>query len=169
MAGRGEQEAIAKYEEFHRFRPRKIGSFGKGFHIPSVVYRAGKGTWVTYQSDKVDPSTLRLPRRPVDYIHEHGAGVTYYLPVANEHTERGKIAVPERFVEAEALTCLGKNLGYCFINEDGEEIEARSTRPYPELYATPDGKCLLVIQSKKTVTAMAWGGGLGVFARGIDG
>jgi hypothetical protein len=50
---------------------------------------------------------------------------------------------------------------------DGREAEGRA--PLPDLCCTPDGKCLLVVQGKRKVLAMMWGGALGVFARGIDG
>jgi hypothetical protein len=165
---RDKTAAEAKFTEFHRFPPRKLGEFADGFAIPRIVYHAGAGRWVTYRSDKTDPETLKKPRAPINYIHEHNAGVGYYLSSPTEHTTK-RCDVPERFIEVDALALLGINLGYCFVTDDGEEIEAVSTKPKPELYATPDGKCLLVVQSKKKVLAMAWGGALGVFARGIDG
>lgn len=165
MSRRADKEAAAeKYEEFHRYPPKKIGEFASGFSIPKTVVTGGKALWITYRSGKVDPATLRKPRSPVDYIHEFNAGVVAYLA-----TGTGKrVSVPREVRDVEALTKLGTNLGFCF--EDGdEEVEAVSTRPMPELYATPDGKCLLVVQDKRRVIAMFWGGALGVFARGIDG
>jgi hypothetical protein len=157
-------EAIDTFERFHRFTPMKVGAFGKGFTIPSQVRRAGAGCWVTYRSDKVDPATLKKPRAPVDYIHEFDAGVNIYLAEG-----QGAITqVPGEFVEADALTKLGTCLGFCF-ESGSKKTEAESTAPMPELYAVPSGKCLLVIQSKRQVIAMIWGGALGVFARGIDG
>lgn len=160
--------AVEKYEEFHRFKPKKIGDFGPGFSIPKVVYEGGKAKWVTYRSDKVDPSTLKKPKSPIDYIHEHDAGVVCYLAAQGLHATK-KVAVPEEFRDIGALVRLGTNLGFCFVDADGEEIEAVSQAPMPELYSTPDGKCLFVVQSKRSVIAMEWGGALGVFARGIDG
>lgn len=161
------EEAIEKYREFHRYDPKKI-IVGRGFAIPSRMYRAGKALFVTYQSGKVDPETLRKPNRPVNYIHEHDAGVVTYLSRAVD-TDGVSVDVPERFRRVPALTRLGFNLGFAFETADGDKREARATRPYPDLYTTPCGKCLLVIQNRKTVLAMMWGGGLGVFARGIDG
>lgn len=156
--------AVAKYQEFHRFAPKKLGEFSSGFAIPARVRLCGKGKWVTYRSDKVDPATLKRPRKPVDYIHDFDAGVLV-------HMTKGKgdlVDVPEEFRHVDALVLLGQNLGFCFETDDAE-IEAVSTPPLPELYATPDGHCLLVVQSKRDVKAMIWGGALGVFARGIDG
>lgn len=154
-------EALEKYEEFHRRKPKLVGEFPKSFRIPIVMTRAGRSEWVTYRSDKVDPETLRKPKKPIDYIHEHDAGVTTYVPA-----ERGKssVFVPETFRDVAAIVRLGTCLGFCV---DGREAEA--VAPMPDLYCTPDGKCLLVIQSRQTVLAMMWGGALGVFARGIDG
>ncbi len=167
-----EQEAaVAKYKEFHRQDPVKIGEFGGNFAIPKHVYRAGKCLWTTYRSTKVDPSTLRKPRKPVNYIHEHDAGVMLYVVDAGEldaETPLERVAVPREFQQVEVLTRLGHNLGYKFVLE-GNDLEAEAVEPLPELYCTPDGKCLLVVQSKRTVIAMMWGGALGVFARGIDG
>lgn len=156
--------AVAKYQEFHRFAPKKLGEFSSGFAIPARVRLCGKGKWVTYRSDKIDPATLKKPRNPVDYIHDFDAAVLV-------HMTKGKgdlVDVPEEFRHVDALVLLGQNLGFCFETDDAE-IEAVSTPPLPELYATPDGHCLLVVQSKRDVKAMIWGGALGVFARGIDG
>lgn len=154
-------EAIDKYEEFHRHAPKKMGAFSRSFRIPASVRRAGSGRWVTYQSDKVDPETLRRPSKPVDYIHQHDAGVNVYLP--------GKgVTVPREFVEVDALVKLGTFLGFCYV-ERGKELEVAGVRPMPELYCNPKGTCLYVIQSKREVLAMIWGGALGVFSRGIDG
>jgi hypothetical protein len=158
--------AVERYVEFHRYEPRKIGAFPKAFAIPTRMYRAGASKWVTYRSGKVDPTTLEKPRAPVNYIHEHDSGVVTYLP---EQSDSGATDVPERFREIPALTRLGFCLGFCFEDASGDRCEAEGRQPLPDLYTTPDGKCLLVIQSRSKVLAMMWGGGLGVFARGIDG
>lgn len=163
-SGDDEHRAIAKYEQFHRLPPTKIGAFASGFTIPRTVHLGGKGKWVTYRSSKVDPATLKKPKRPVDYIHEFDAGVKIYLT----HGDGERVDVPDEYRDVEALTRLGLNLGFCFVDDDGE-VEAVSEAPMPELYAIPSGHCLLVVQSKKKVLAMMWGGGLCVEARGIDG
>jgi ADP-Ribosyltransferase in polyvalent proteins len=155
------QDALDKYEEFHRHAPKRVGEFSPRLEIPSTIHRAGESKWVTYRSDKVDPETLRRPRNPINYIHEHNAGVVTYLPDG-----AGAITkVPEAFRDIPALVLLGTCLGFAF----GDDIEASATAPKPDLYCTPCGKCLIVIQSRESVLAMMWGGALGVFARGIDG
>ncbi len=161
-------DAIAKYVEFHRLDPKKIGEFPASFVIPPRMYRAGNAKWLTYESGKVDPESLRKPRRPVSYIHEHGPGVVTYLTTPSDADPEGT-AVPGRFRDAPALARLGFCLGFCFEDPVGEKHEACATKPFPELYTVADGRCLLVIQGKRDVLAMMWGGGLGVYARGIDG
>ncbi len=170
------EEAVDKYKEFHRHEPERVGAFAQGFAIPEQAIRVGDAKWVTYRSDKVDPETMRRPRRPVDYIHEHHAGVGTYLPVLTFdpqlekafHGSPGPRAVPSKFFESPTLVRLGICLGFAFAR-DGVEHEFKSVPAMPDLYCTPDGRCLLVIQSRQQVLAMMWGGALGVFARGIDG
>ncbi len=156
------EAAVELYKTFHRYDPKSLVEVS-GFTIPKRVRRVGNGKWVTYRSGKVDPATLERPKKAVDYIHEHDAGVVVYMTDGKPDTN-----VPEEFTSAAALVRLGHNLGFCFVDDDGEQ-EAEGTAPLPDLYATPDGKCLLVVQSQKKVLAMMWGGALGVFARGIDG
>ncbi len=160
--------AVELYKTFHRFEPRKIGAFSSGFRIPQVMYKGGSAVWVAYQSGKVDPATLRKPSKPVNYIHEHDAGVRCYLASRRDAGGVPGSEVPEQFRNIEALTRLGYCLGFCY-KDGGKEIEVQGVKPYPDLYATPDGRCLLVIEKQRRVLAMMWGGGLGVFARGIDG
>ncbi len=163
-------DAVAKYEEFHRYPPTIIGEFSTGFAIPRRARLAGDSKWVTYRSGKVDPSTLKRPRKPVDYIHEHDAGVkTYTMPSRDFRPTGRETDVPRFIVEAPALTRLGENLGFCFVTPEGRTKHAETTEPLPDLYTTPCGKALLVIQDKREVLALMWGGALGVFARGIDG
>jgi hypothetical protein len=170
--------AVDKYVEFHRFGPRQIGKFPESFQIPTRMYRAGTSKWVTYESSKVDPETLVRPHRPISYIHEHDAGVTTYLTTAGGlDLDLERIEVPAAFRTPQALTRLGICLGFCFVDPAGNKREASGTRPLPVLYTVPSGKCLLVLDLHRErgrihdveVIAMMWGGGLGVFARGIDG
>lgn len=151
--------AVDKYKEFHRLDPRKMEEVHE-LHIPSRVRKLGPAKYVLYRSGKKDPVSLRKPSRPVDYIHEHNAGVIVYATDGTSDTD-----VPGAFREVTALVQLGKCLGFGL--RDG--TEADGVDPLPDLCCTPDGKCLLVVQGKKKVLAMMWGGALGVFARGIDG
>lgn len=161
-------EAIGKYEEFHRDEPKRIGRFPDSFQIPAHAYRAGRARWVTYRSTKVDPATLRKPRGTVDYIHEHDSRVYTYL-TRSPGAYADRVDVPAHVRKSPALVRLGLCLGFCFEPPDDMPVEANGKAPFPDLYTTPCGKYLLVVQSRKTVLAMMWGGALGVFARGIDG
>lgn len=162
------RQAAEKYEEFHRYAPEQIVVGPSSFRIPARMFLAGPALAVMYQSRKVDPETLRRPARPVNYIHEHDAGVECYLSQRAD-AEGPETEVPRQFREVEALTRLGLCLGFAFEDADGEQCEVESRAPLPELYATPNGRCLLVVQSRREILAMMWGGALGVFARGIDG
>jgi hypothetical protein len=152
-------KAVDKYEAFHRFGPKKMVELGQ-LVIPRRVRTLGPAKYVLYRSDKVDPSTLRKPSKPVDYIHEHDAGVIAHATDGKPDTD-----VPPQFAKAKALVHLGQCLGFGL--KDGTDAEA--TDPLPTLAATPDGHCLLVIQGGKKVLAMIWGGNLRVEPRGIDG
>jgi hypothetical protein len=163
------EDAKAKFEEFHRKKPTKVGEFANSFRIPSQVGELGKAVHVLYRSNKKDPATGKQPKKPVDYIHEHYAGVKAYAcerPYGVTRLEQ--CDVPDFITKCDALVLLGFCLGFRYKDDDGEH-DAEGEEPLPELYATPCGKALLIIQSKKEVLAMIWGGGLGVWARGIDG
>jgi len=170
---RDAERAIETYERFHRYAPKNIGEFHKSFAIPSSLVNLGRGKWVTYRSGKVDPATLKKPRGTVDYIHEFDSGVNVYVPGSNK---KATLKTPSEFVEADALTLLGTCLGFCYKDRGDDNnarrdlgIEVAATAPYPELYTVASGRCLVVVQSKREVLALIYGGSLGVFARGIDG
>jgi hypothetical protein len=157
--------AASMYKAFHRFEPRKVGEFERSFAIPSHAKKQGRSINVMYRSDKTDPETLKRPRKPVDYIHDHDPGVcTYLLEGAGARTE-----VPAWIREIDALVLLGGCLGFTFENPDGETIEGTGTGKLPELYTTTNGKTLLVIENKRTLVALMWGGKLRVEPRGIVG
>lgn len=156
------QAAKEKFEEFHRKKPTKIFTRATS-PIPAKVRELGKAMFVLYRSSKNDPDTGRPVPKPIDYIHEHDAGVHCYSPARG-----GTVAVPAFIRDAEALVLLGTCLGFAF-KDGGKTREAESIKPFPELYATPCGKALLVIQDKTDVLAIVWGGALGVESRGIVG
>lgn len=167
MARDDETRAVEKYVEFHRYDPKWIID-GGGFRIPETMYRAGRALYVNYRSAKVDPETMRRPSHPVNYTHDHDDGVVTYLASAKQ-ADGSRVSVPTQFRAVEALTRLGYCLGFSFRDAAGNDIVAEGSNPLPDLYTTPDGTCLLVIQGRRNVLAMMWGGKLGVFGRGIDG
>jgi hypothetical protein len=158
------------YESFHRYEPRNIGKFDPSFRIPRKVYKQGRAINVLYRSPKVDPETLSKPKRPVDYIHDHDSrGVVTYL-VEGDGEE---VATPDWICEAAALTSLGQCLGFAFEDPSGKEVTAKGKTPLPELYTVqvgwPKRAALLVVQDKRDVIAIIWGGKLRVEPRGIVG
>jgi hypothetical protein len=166
MARDPEELAAGLYEDFHRYPPRKVGEFGAGFKIPDRVHRQGKSINVLYRSGKVDPETLKKPRKPVDYIHEHDSkGVTTYLTKG----DGPGASTPDWLRDADALVLLGSCLGFAFEGPRGKLVTAEGRAPLPELYATTNGKALLVIQGKRDLIALVWGGKLNVEPRGIVG
>lgn len=162
------EAALERYKAFHRFDPKDIGEFPSSFKIPAKMKRVGPAKWTTYRSGKVDPATLKRPKRPVNYIHEHDAGVHVYVPVDDKEFAGETVSVPTDFRDVTALAMLGESLGFC-VQVDDDEIEAENEGKLPELYCSSDGKCLYIIEDKRELVAMIWGGALGVFPRGIDG
>ncbi len=155
-------KAVAKYKEFWRQEPTKVGEFPSSFKIPTRVHGMGRIIHVLYESLKTDPETLKKPGKPLAYIHEHDWGVHVHDLQGDLDTE-----VPDFIANAQALVCLGQCLGFKWRDGEGDEHEAEGTDPLPDLWCTVDGRALLVIQSKKKVLQIIWGGSLGVEARGI--
>lgn len=156
---------VRKYIEFHQFEPRKVGKFHSDFEIPTEAVLAGDAVHVLYRSDKLNPTTGE-DEGWIDYIHDHKSGVKIY------RTDRGFHNGPVRSVpgfirRVSSLVRLGDCLGFAYLDSEGEKIEGKGKRPLPELYTIPSGRALLVVQSKRRVLALIWGGRLGVEARGI--
>lgn len=164
------EDAVDKFREFNRFDPRWVGEFGVEMQIPASMRRLGDAKAVMYRSGKVDPETMRKPRRPQNYIHEHDAGVEACVVVGGglDLPEHEVIEVPGWLLEVDSLVLLGDCLGFSFDAGDGE-VEVIGDSPLPELYCTPCGKALVVVQDKTRLEALIWGGALGVEGRGIVG
>lgn len=157
--------AVRKYIEFHQHEPKRIGSFSPDLVIPDEVALAGDAENVLYTSDKLNPTTGE-DEGWIDYIHDHKAGVQVYRC---DRSSDGPIRrVPAWIRNARELTWLGDCLGFAYRDfETGKMCEAKGKKPLPELYTIPSGRALLVIQGKRRVLALIWGGKLGVEARGI--
>lgn len=158
------KKAAKLYEDFHKFEPKEIGEFNPSFEIPREAIYVGDGIDVMYRSDKLEPWT-HIDEGIIDYIHKHKKGVKVY------RTDRNAVGpvrkVPKRIWDVGELVCLGKSLGFTYQDHEGAEIQADVRPPLPELYATPDGKALLIIERKRKVVALIWGGKLDVEPRGI--
>jgi hypothetical protein len=158
-------QAEKLFEEFHKYPPTKIGEFHSSFYIPEQATFVGPALFVLYRSSKNDPVTYLKPAKPIDYIHEHKSGVKVYVTDSEGGSER---KVPQRIHNVGELTYLGKCLGFAYIDDEDEEVEAECTGKV-ELYTIPSGKALLVVENKKKVLALIWGGKLNVEPRGIVG
>lgn len=164
MSRRAPARAVRMFRDFHKFEPTAIGEFNKGFSIPAQCRLGGDAVHVLYRSDKLNPVT-EIDEGVIDYIHEHGSDVKVYRCDAGFSGERKR--VPKFIREAKALVHLGEFLGFRYVDEDGYTVNAEPTAPNPDLYTIPSGKALLVVQRKKRVLALIWGGSMGVEPRGI--
>jgi hypothetical protein len=154
------------YEEFHKYSPQEIGEFHSSFFIPELIPCVGPALFVLYRSSKKDPITYVKPDKPVNYIHEHKDRVKVYIVGSEEGPER---KVPQRICAVDELAYMGKCLGFGYTDWDGEDVEAECTGKI-DLYAVPPlGKGLIVVENKRRVLAMIWGGKLRVEPRGIVG
>ena len=158
------KKASELYTGFHKFNPRDVGGFPSSFTIPDEAVFVGGGVDVMYRSDKLEPIT-HVDEGVIDYIHEHKKGVKVYR--TDTKADGPVRRVPKWIWGCKQLVCLGESLGFTYRDHDGFEIEAGVAPPLPELYATPNGKALLIIERKRKVVALIWGGKLGVEPRGI--
>lgn len=159
------KKALEMYETFNGYQPKKIGAFPSSFSIPTSTVLAGDAVEVLYRSGKLDPITRRKPKKPIDYIHDHDPGVKVYRSDldGDEYMER---RVPAFIAGTRELVLLGECLGLTYGTDIGD-FEMQVKAPYPELYTIPSGKALVVVQDKRRVVALIWGGRLGVEWRGI--
>jgi len=170
-------EAVEMYRRFQRLEPRRVDEFAAALEVPLWAKRCGRARHVLYRSGKVDPETLKRPRAPQNYIHEHDAGVCIYEPRRSQ--KREFVKVPDEIAEAfeahgdpdrhAGLVLLGDCLGLAYDDEHGGTYELESRGRPPELYCVSTGKVLVVIEAKREILYLVWGGALGVEPRGIVG
>jgi hypothetical protein len=158
--------AVSMFYGFHQFEPTDVGEFPRGFRIPTDAVRVGDGVNVMYRSDKFNPTTGE-DEGVIDYIHKHKAGVICCRCDADARGEPQR--VPPWIWKTKALIRLGDCLGFEYRDGDGRVVEARTSGRLPELYTIPSGKALLIIQGRRSLKAILWGGTLGVEPRGIVG
>jgi hypothetical protein len=163
------QRGIKMYETFHARPPRKVGAFPASFELPDDVLVVGKAVHVAYRSDKRDPETGVIPAKPIEYIHEHEAGVVVGL--CQDDGQGGSVRrVPSSILNVDSLVLLGQCLEFKWRTPGGEDVTAEGRRPMPLLYATPSGKALVVANhDKRRPLAIIWGGKLRIEWRGIVG
>lgn len=158
-------KALRMYRGFHQLEPKKIGDFHPDLVIPDECACIGEALHVLYRSDKLNPETGE-DEGMIDYIHEHGRGVHVYR--CDVGAEGEITTVPAWIRRTTDLVKLGDCNGFAYSSiVNGRKCRVQATSPLPELYTTPSGKALLVIQSKRRLLALLWGGRLGVEPRGI--
>lgn len=157
------EDAVKGYKRFTKFEPEEVGIL-EGFVVPSELMYIGDAYHILYRSDKWEAKFN-------DYIHEHEAGVGVYVPRGSQIDEGPLEKVPGWLREAQSLYLIGLCLGFKYEDADGKKREAQA-RPYPELYAIPSGRALLIIDVKgprARLEAALWGGMLDVRPEGITG
>jgi hypothetical protein len=157
------RKAVDLYVEFHQFEPEKIGSFGPRFRIPRTAHHAGEAQVMYYASDKLNPETSE-DEGVIHYYHEHEGQVQVY-----RCDGEGRDKIPKWIWDVDSLWRIGVCEGFEYTDFDGHCIKAKAKKPYPEWYAIPSGKALLVIQNKRDVLAVVWGGDLHIEWRGVVG
>lgn len=170
-----DEAGLERFEKFHQLAPNEVVADDDA-EMPSKAHCLGKAVHVLYRSGKVDPETGKKPRTPQNYIHEHDAGVMLYEPCLHSLRRCSAEEVPAE-VRAEegdtgdtTLVLLGECLGLAYkASEDGEEYEIEFEDPKIELYCIPSGKALVIVEAKREILYLVWGGGLGVEPRGIIG
>ena len=151
--------ALKMYSKFHQLEHRKIVDLH--CKMPKQVTCEGAATWTLYESPKWEDKYH-------GYKHEHEAGVKSHWCL--EDGEGPIVNVPGWLQNTDQLTWLGYYLGGEYIDCNGETVELTTAKPYPDLFCTPDGTALVVIDHKPNrVTALIWGGNLNVTALGIVG
>jgi hypothetical protein len=158
-------KALRMYRGFHQKEPKKIGDFHPDLVIPAECICVGDAIHVLYQSDKLNPTTGE-DEGVIDYIHKHERGVRIYR--CDRSAEGDITAVPSWVRNTTEFDKLGDCNGFAYKSiTTGKKCTAEGTSPLPELYCSPNGKCLFIIQGKRRLLALIWGGRLGVEPRGI--
>jgi len=160
------RRAVNLFETFHQFEPRDVGEFSRGFEIPKQAICIGDAKVMYYTSDKLNPETHE-DEGDIAYFHDHRKGVRMY--VTDESRPGDWRNIPKWIWNTQALVRLGTCDGFDYEDFDGELKEAKATGRKPDWYALPSGKALLVIQDRRKVLAIAWGGELRVEWRGVVG
>lgn len=152
--------AVEVFEKFNDFDISDVHAFSGSLKIPGTVEVVGKATQILYKSKKWSDGSH-------GYYHE----IESYPRVRVGVTQRGtgrETKLPQRIINTETLTQIGeRSLGYEYEAEDGEKYEVNPPRSV--WYWSVRGRALLLIQDKRKLLAVVWGGDLDVRPEGIVG
>jgi hypothetical protein len=159
-------KAIKMFRKFHTRDWRGEGDFHGDLKIPNEIYLVGNAVHTLYASDKLNPTDGK-DEGWIEYIHEHEHAVKVYSTDPRAGGDGQLTKVPAWIRNCDQFTWLGKSLGFAYRDGSGTKHDVDATAPLPELYTIPSGKALLIIQGKRRLLAMLWGGRLAVERRGI--
>lgn len=165
------RKAERLFETFHAFEPIDVGEFHPRFRVPRSAALVGDAKVMYYRSDKLNPET-HADEGWIHYYHDHKDGVRTYLTkevLGKDYLAADIRRVPRWIYQTSALVRIGDCEGLDYEDHDGELREIRRTGRAPEWYCVPSGKALLIVQDKKTVLGIVWGGKLRVEDRGVVG
>ncbi len=160
------RKAAAMFSRFHTRDWRAEGAFHPSMIIPAELCCLGDALNTDYQSDKLHPASGE-DEGWIDYTHKHDAGVRIYAPVTSRRPGNDDcVRTPAWIKGVVELTWLGKYLGGEYRARAGRQ-QIVGTEPLPELYTAPSGKALFIVQNKRSLLFVLWGGRLTVERRGI--
>jgi hypothetical protein len=155
----GVSQATKTFESFNEYPSKGVSKFAKEIVVPERMPSPGPCRWVTYRSDKWKNGTH-------DYIHKISSYPRVKCVMAGE--DYPTVKVPLKVRNATTLTQIGlRALGFAF-EYDGEEYEAKVPAG-TEWFWSQSARALYLIQNKRKLIALVWGGQLNVEARGIVG
>jgi hypothetical protein len=151
--------AIKTFEGFNEYPSKGASKFAREIVIPDRMPSPGPCRWVTYRSDKWNNGTH-------DYIHTITSYPRVKCAMAGENYDT--IKVPAKVRNATTVTQIGlRALGFAFEYDD-DEYEAKVPAG-TEWFWSQTARALYLIQNKRKLIAVIWGGNLNVEPRGIVG
>lgn len=154
----GFRRAVRLFEDFHQYEPKDARPLPASVVVPEFVELVGACTYVTYRSDKWNDGTH-------DYVHD----IESFPRVKVGKVSRGgTYRLPARISDAATLVALNKRaLGFGYEEQSGELVDA--TARNCQWFWHPGGKALLLIQDRKRLKVVIWGGKLDWKPQGLVG
>jgi hypothetical protein len=155
----GVSQATKTFENFNEYPSKGASKFAREIIVPERMPSPGPCRWLTYRSNKWNDGTH-------DYIHTIASYPRVKCAMAGENYPT--IKIPAKVREATTLTQIGlRALGFAFEYDD-DEYEAKVPAG-TEWFWSQTARALYLIQNKRKLVAVIWGGNLNVEPRGIVG